>query len=273
MDESIKLVGQFQAGPVHFLEEDKKVKQEEDKKPQPQKSVDASSWCEDFKKSFREEFVEQRGKNIVKGANQEISAIYSWDLLKNVVEKKLMAEPDKSLVFEMLPTIQKTMEEVAYGHELDIWSLHKQAIDKRVSAGEARLPPPFSSSMINQSVESGGTKEIFFPADRCPTDENGRYYDVWVSKWLGRRVYYEPYLKWLEALDEVYHKIYLVEFEKDKQRANPPVIAKVEVRPEPQIEPPNAAMREFFQEAENELLPPGGDQSLRGKIARLRGGR
>lgn len=248
MDKIINLLGERGAG-VFLVKPEREKKKLAERTPKPEKKINLDSWILDIEKATESE-LEAKAKSIVSSSNVGITEMWSEDLFKDALRKKVMALPVGERK-QLLPLIQKYAEAEIYARSLDKWNHRFDEIDSAIRGYESTFPKPFDIGMMNTNVD--------YPKERIGFADN-QPYDRWLTDELKekRPVFFSPHDRWLEKLAEFYEKVYLVEYQREQDLLRPPVAQKVEPTATPQPEPISPAMREFFAMGEETLLEEDG---------------
>ena len=257
MDEKITKLGEKGAVFVSVKAERKK-RAELERIPKPEKTVSLKDWALEMEKIFGAE-VEKRARDVVSSAHAEVVSVFGVEIFRETVTKKLMAQP-LELRWRLLPLVQKMAEDVIFSKQLEDWEGRFKGVDQAIRHLESQYPKEFSMALLNTHKD--------FPENRVGFADN-KPYDLWLTTLMGEKkpVFFLPYENWAEKMGEFYSKVYLREFEKERQPIPPP---PVEI---PASEPvhrdgtpsPELLRKEFFQLGEES--PP----SLQERINRKRG--
>jgi len=256
MDEKITKLGEKGAVFVSVKAE-KKKRAELEKIPRPEKTVGLGDWKLEMEKAFDAE-LEGRARDVVSSAHAEVVSVFGVEIFKETVTKKLMAQP-LELRWRLLPLVQKMAEDVIYSKQLEDWEGRFKGVDQAIRHLESQYPKEFSMSLVNVHKD--------FPESRVGFSEN-KPYDRWITELMGEKkpVFFLPYSEWAEKMGEFYSKVYLREFEKERQPVPPPVEQPPPVAEVKNEGPsPEFLRKEFFELNES---PPS---TLQERILRKRG--
>ena len=221
----------------YLVKPEREKKKEIEKMPKPLREKRLDDFWADIEKALGVDF-DAKAKSVVNSANVGLAEIWSEDLFKEALKKKILTLPLGERE-ELLPLIQKYAEDELYSRQLNSWNHRLDGINQAILALEKSFPKPFDIGMLNGPD---------YPKERVGFADN-RPYDLWLTQGLGekRPVFFEPYDRWAEKLSEFYEKVYLPAWEAERtsqQVTSPPPVEKVASVPRSSL-PFNEIMEHF----------------------------
>ena len=245
MDKIINQIGE-EAGVFITLRDLREKRKELEKQVPPLRENKFSKWKQDREAELKKEMV-RVAQGPVQRAAADIASAWSPEKLLELTEKYFMMEqvkvmwPAVSLMY--LPLVTEALETALYSQEKNKFDGRFQSIDAGIQRMTSMIPKPFSPEMINTDKR--------FPVERCGQDQNGRWYDRWLTDGLkSKPIFFDDQEKYIDALCRYYHEVYWATAEKEKaeKQAQTLKIEEAKVAPPP---PANdgvspSALREFY---------------------------